>query len=78
MPDLGLFDLSGRTALITGSSQGIGHALAAGLAKAGANLVLNGRDQTKLADAAARLAETGASIHQLAFDVTDHAATLRA
>ncbi|AKI01976.1 glucose 1-dehydrogenase [Hoeflea sp. IMCC20628] len=74
MADLGLFDLSGRTALITGSSQGIGYALAAGLAQAGANLVLNGRDETKLADAAARLAGTGTSIHQLAFDVTDHAA----
>ena len=75
MADLGLFDLSGRTALITGSSQGIGYALAQGLAKAGANLVLNGRDTAKLADAAARLAETGAAIHQLAFDVTDHGAT---
>lgn len=74
MPDLSLFDLSGRTALITGSSQGIGYALAAGLAKAGANLVLNGRDEAKLADAAARLAGAGGSIHQLAFDVTDHAA----
>ena len=75
MVDLGLFDLSGRTALITGSSQGIGFALAQGLAKAGASLVVNGRDAAKLADAAARLAETGATIHQLAFDVTDHAAT---
>lgn len=74
MTDLTLFDLSGRTALITGSSQGIGYALAAGLAKAGANLVLNGRDETRLADAAARLADTGATIHQLVFDVTDHAA----
>jgi gluconate 5-dehydrogenase len=73
MTDLSLFDLSGRTALITGSSQGIGYALAAGLAKAGANLVLNGRDETRLADAAARLADTGATIHQLVFDVTDHA-----
>jgi gluconate 5-dehydrogenase len=74
MTDLTLFDLSGRTALITGSSQGIGFALAAGLARAGANLVLNGRDETRLADAAARLAGAGATIHQLVFDVTDHAA----
>jgi len=74
MADLSLFDLSGRTALITGSSQGIGYALAQGLAKAGASLVLNGRDAAKLSDAAARLAETGATIHQLAFDVTDHGA----
>lgn len=74
MADLGLFDLSGRTALITGSSQGIGYALAEGLARAGASLVLNGRDAAKLADAASRLEQTGATIHQLAFDVTDHAA----
>ncbi|MCY0096893.1 SDR family oxidoreductase [Hoeflea ulvae] len=74
MADHDLFDLSGRTALITGSSQGIGYALAAGLAGAGTTLVLNGRNESKLADAASRLAETGATIHQLAFDVTDHAA----
>ena len=74
MADLSLFNLSGRTALITGSSQGIGYALAAGLTKAGANLVLNGRDASKLADAASRLADTGVTIHKLAFDVTDHAA----
>ena len=46
MADLGLFDLSGRTALITGSSQGIGYALAQGLARAGASLVLAGRDMS--------------------------------
>ena len=41
---LGLFDLTGRRALVTGSSQGIGLALARGLADAGAEVVLNGRD----------------------------------
>ncbi|MGH6793386.1 MAG: SDR family NAD(P)-dependent oxidoreductase, partial [Methyloceanibacter sp.] len=45
---LQLFDLSGRRALITGSSQGIGQSLAQGLAAAGAAVVLNGRDQAKL------------------------------
>ncbi|MCG6113526.1 MAG: gluconate 5-dehydrogenase, partial [Paracoccus sp.] len=40
---LSLFDLTGRRALITGSSQGIGLALAEGLAGAGASIVLNGR-----------------------------------
>ena len=39
-----LFDLTGKRALVTGSSQGIGFALARGLAGAGAKLVLNGRD----------------------------------
>ena len=63
-----LFDLSGRRALITGSSQGIGFALAEGLIAAGASVVLNGRDEAKLAEASARLG--GAAT--LAFDVTDH------
>lgn len=67
-----LFDLSGKTALVTGSSQGIGYTLAQGLSEAGASVVLNGRDKTKLADAAARLNEQGATVHQLPFDVTRH------
>ncbi|WP_095201230.1 SDR family oxidoreductase [Mesorhizobium carmichaelinearum] len=65
-----LFDLTGRTALVTGSSQGIGFALAEGLAGAGASVVLNGRDATKLAAAAARI--PGA--RTLVFDATDHEA----
>lgn len=65
-----LFDLTGKRALITGSSQGIGFALAAGLAEAGAKVVLNGRDVGKLAAAAARI--PGAEI--LPFDATDHTA----
>jgi gluconate 5-dehydrogenase len=44
-----LFDLTGQRALITGSSQGIGFALAQGLAQSGAEIVLNGRDTDKLA-----------------------------
>ncbi|MFN7225172.1 MAG: SDR family oxidoreductase [Paracoccaceae bacterium] len=63
-----LFDLTGRRALITGSSQGIGFALAQGLAGAGAQVVLNGRDTDKLAAAAALI--PGAVT--LAFDATDH------
>ena len=69
-----LFDLTGKTALITGSSQGIGHALAEGLAGAGARVVLNGRDETRLDDARKRLEETGATVAALPFDATDHAA----
>lgn len=65
---LTLFDLTGRRALITGSSQGIGLALARGLASAGAQVVLNGRDAAKLAQAAAAI--PGALT--LAFDATDH------
>ena len=43
-----LFNLKGKRALITGSSQGIGFALAKGLSSAGAEIVLNGRDKAKL------------------------------
>ena len=68
-----LFDLTGKTALITGSSQGIGFALAGGLADAGAVIVLNGRDTAKLSDAARTLRSRGAEVHELAFDATDHA-----
>ncbi len=70
----GMFDLSGRRALVTGSSQGIGLALARGLAEAGAMVVLNGRDAGKLAAAAASLEAAGIKASQLAFDATDHAA----
>lgn len=70
-----LFDLSGKTALITGSSQGIGLTLANGLSDAGASVVLNGRDTSKLSSAAQTLRDSGATVYELPFDVTDHAAT---
>jgi gluconate 5-dehydrogenase len=69
-----LFDLTGRTALITGSSAGIGYAIAGGLASAGARIVLNGRDPAKLARAAETLRAQGAIVLTTAFDVTDGAA----
>ena len=69
-----LFSLAGRRALVTGSSQGIGQALARGLSGAGAALVLNGRDTAKLEAAAKMLRDEGATVHTLAFDATDHAA----
>ncbi|MFK0164060.1 SDR family oxidoreductase [Rhizobium sp. NPDC090279] len=68
---LGLFDLKGRRALVTGSSQGIGLALAKGLSAAGAELVLNGRDQDRLAKAAEGFEN---KVHVLPFDATDHEA----
>ncbi len=67
-----LFDLSGLRALVTGSSQGIGYALAQGLAEAGAEIILNGRNTEKLSDAAQKLTENGHTVHQSSFDVTDH------
>lgn len=74
MPTPRHFDLSGRLALVTGSSQGIGLALARGLAAYGAKVVLNGRDAAKLEQAAARLAADGFAAEIAPFDVTDHAA----
>ena len=63
-----LFDISGRTALVTGSSRGIGLALAQGLSEAGCTVVLNGRDGERLTKAAAELP---GDVHTAAFDVTD-------
>jgi gluconate 5-dehydrogenase len=68
MAEQDMFSLAGKRALITGSSQGIGFALAQGLAAAGAAIVLNGRDGARL-DAAARKIN---GARTLAFDVTDH------
>lgn len=72
-----LFDLTGRTALITGSSQGLGFAMARGLAQAGAAVVLNGRDKEKLSMAARALDAEGARVALAAFDVTDGDAAMR-
>ncbi|TGE02275.1 SDR family oxidoreductase [Methylobacterium nonmethylotrophicum] len=66
-----LFDLSGRRALVTGSSQGIGLSLALGLGRAGAAIVLNGRDQQKLDGAVAELRKEGITAEAAAFDVSD-------
>lgn len=71
---LNLFTLKDRIALVTGSSQGIGLALARGLAAAGAHVVLNGRDTTKLETARRELAAQGLAVSSCAFDVTDEAA----
>lgn len=69
-----LFALSGKRALITGSSKGIGFALARGLASAGASIVINGRDRARLDQAAAQLADEGVNVSAVVFDVTDPAA----
>lgn len=69
-----LFDLTGKRALITGSSQGIGLALARGLAEHGATIILNGRDAAKLEAARTQLVNDGLTAHSVTFDATDHAA----
>ena len=72
------FDLTGRVALVTGSSKGIGFSLSKGLAKAGAQLVMNGRNEDDLEAAADTLRATGAQVDTLSFDVTDPAAVREA
>ncbi|MFD1882863.1 SDR family oxidoreductase [Paracoccus pacificus] len=70
----GLFDLTGRTALITGSTRGLGRAIAEGLGGAGAALVVNGRDRHATETAAREMREAGFNARAAAFDVTDEAA----
>lgn len=65
-----LFDLTGRTALITGSTRGLGLTLARGLAQAGASVILNGRDAARLSDCVAGLRGEGMNAHGTVFDVT--------
>lgn len=64
------FDLTGKRALVTGSSRGLGYAMAKALAEAGASIVLNARDAVALGAAAKDLAATGTSVQAVAFDVT--------
>ncbi|HUU91984.1 MAG TPA: SDR family NAD(P)-dependent oxidoreductase [Phycisphaerae bacterium] len=73
-----LFDLTGRIALVTGSSQGLGLVLARGLGEAGATVVLNGRNKKRLSDAVDTLADAGLNAHGCAFDVTEADAIDRA
>ena len=65
-----LFDLTGKRALITGSSQGIGLAIAEGLGQAGAEIILNGRNREKLDGAVAGQRAKGFKVHGLDFDAT--------
>jgi gluconate 5-dehydrogenase len=75
-----MFDITGKVALVTGSSRGLGLVLARGLARAGARVVLNGRDPDRLEAARAGLAgpagpaAAGAGAAAAAFDITDEAA----
>ena len=72
-----LFNLKGKKTLITGSSQGIGYALAKGLDEAGAEIILNGRNKDKL-DQAAKSLTPKHNLYQLSFDVTDQNDTNKA
>ena len=69
------FGLHGKVALVTGSSRGLGHAMARALALAGADVIVNGRDAAKLAPVVAALsaAAPGAKFHALAADLGNRA-----
>jgi gluconate 5-dehydrogenase len=73
-----LFDLSGRTALVTGSSRGLGRAIVEGLAKAGARIIVNGVDPARVETAVAEMRAAGHAADGVAFDVTDEAAVVEA
>ena len=68
-----LFDLTGRTALITGGTHGLGMAMATALAEAGARIIINGHTPSKLDKAREDYAQRGISVHSYLFDVTDEA-----
>lgn len=72
-----LFDLSGRTALITGSSRGLGRAMAEGLADAGARVIINGADAGRVATAVAELETLGHNAVAAPFDVTSEDQVLK-
>jgi gluconate 5-dehydrogenase len=71
---LGLFDLTGKRALVTGSSQGIGFALAQGLAQYGAEVIINGRTPATVEAAVDKLQAAGLKAHAALFDVTEQEA----
>ena len=73
-----LFDLTGRTALITGSARGLGYGFAQGLAEAGAKVVINARNTEQVAQAVAQLRAQSHDARGLPFDVTDEAAVAAA
>jgi gluconate 5-dehydrogenase len=73
-----LFSLKGRTALVTGSSRGLGRAMAEGFAAAGAAVILNGSDAGRLTTAAAEMKGAGHAVHEARFDVTDEGAVISA
>lgn len=71
---MSVFDLTGRLALVTGSSRGIGRTLARGLAEAGATVIVHGRDAVTAGRAAEEIStSTGVAAHVATFDVGDSA-----
>lgn len=73
MKSLELFDLTGKVALVTGGTHGLGMAVATALAQAGATLVVNGHSPAKMKNALKEYAANGITAHGYLFDVTDEA-----
>jgi gluconate 5-dehydrogenase len=73
-----LFDLKGKIALVTGSTSGLGKAIAGGLAAAGATIVVNGRNLERLGESVAALKARGFKAEGYPFDVTSEAAVIDA
>ena len=71
------FDLTGSLALVTGGGSGLGLAMARGLAAAGARVVINGRNEARIAAAVEALRRDGLDAEAAAFDVADSAAVTR-
>ncbi len=69
---MSIFDLSGRTALVTGASRGIGRACGVLLARQGARVVLAARNEELLGEVAAEIAASGGEAHAMALDLADH------
>lgn len=74
---LSLFDLTGKTALVTGATHGLGMSMATGLAKAGAQIVINGTGKERMNDAIAAYAAEGITAKGYLFDVTDETAVIK-
>ena len=73
---MNLFDLSGKTALVTGGNGGIGYSIAEGLAQAGADIVIAARNKTKTSDAVGAIRELGVKVKGIEVDVADEASII--
>jgi NAD(P)-dependent dehydrogenase (short-subunit alcohol dehydrogenase family) len=72
-----LFDLSGKKALVTGASKGIGYTIAVELAKQGVDLIVTSRDRADLAAVLEAIRSTGRAAHALSADLNEHAEVIR-
>lgn len=73
-----LFDITGKIALVTGSSRGLGKFFARGLAEAGATVVVNGRNAKTVSETVAAFRNEGFTVYGYPFDILDHDAVFTA